>query len=466
MPEKSRKALGLETLHAEVSLPLFSSSASVPMPDMDGPMQGDIAFSGDLSQLWKLAPVTDQKLSGRLNLEASLSGSLSSPVLTLDAGLENGSFADIAQGVEFRHIRLSARADKLHLTKKSENRLEFTFSADDNRQGMVSLSGSLDPATLALDVEGKINRLSPLRRQDASIMLSGTLSVSGTALDPSIRADITVDKGQVQLAKLPGGDIVTLPVEEPGQKAKAEAAPLQGKLNVRIHIPNQFFLRGYGLDCEWKGDIRLRGPLARPVVTGEVQAVRGTLDILGKRFKLSEGEITFDGGWPVSPALNVIMQYTSSSITADITVSGTAAKPEITLSSEPEMPQDEILSQIMFGKEANSLSHVQALQLAAGAAELAGFGGGGVMDFGRRILGLDVLKLNSEENDGDTDSSRTSLEMGTYVRDNVYVGVEQGLGKESETEAVVEIELYPGLEAQAKTSSSRTEVGLEWKKNY
>ena len=226
-------------------------------------------------------------------------------------------------------------------------------------------------------------------------------------------------------------------------------------------------IRGYGLECEWKGDIRLRGPLTRPGVTGGMQAVRGTLDILGRRFKLSEGEITFDGGWPVSPVLNVVMAYSSSDVTADITLSGTASRPEILLSSEPELPKDEILSRIMFGKEANSLSHVQALQLAAGAAELAGFGGGGVMDLGRRIFGLDVLKFNSD-NDGtnDSDTSRTSLEMGTYVRDNVYVGVEQGLGKESETDAVVEIELFPGVEAQAKTSSTRTEVGLEWKKNY
>ena len=169
----------------------------------------------------------------------------------------------------------------------------------------------------------------------------------------------------------------------------------------------------------------------------------------------------------MSPVLNVVMAYSSSDVTADITLSGTASRPEILLSSEPELPKDEILSRIMFGKEANSLSHVQALQLAAGAAELAGFGGGGVMDLGRRIFGLDVLKFNSD-NDGtnDSDTSRTSLEMGTYVRDNVYVGVEQGLGKESETDAVVEIELFPGVEAQAKTSSTRTEVGLEWKKNY
>ena len=120
----------------------------------------------------------------------------------------------------------------------------------------------------------------------------------------------------------------------------------------------------------------------------------------------------------------------------------------------------------MFGQSSSSLSHVQALQLASGAASLAGFGGPGVMDLGRKLLGVDVFKINSDNDGEDSDVSNTSLEMGTYVRDNIYVGFEQGIGKNSEAGAVVEIELRPGLEAQAKASGSDTEVGLEWKKNY
>ena len=88
------------------------------------------------------------------------------------------------------------------------------------------------------------------------------------------------------------------------------------------------------------------------------------------------------------------------------------------------------------------------------------------MGLGRKVLGVDVFKVNSDNDGEDSDVSRTSLEMGTYVLDNVYVGVEQGIGKESETGAVVEIELLPNLEAQAKASGSKTEVGLEWTLDY
>ena len=470
LPEDSRKALGLTESDIRISIPFTSPASGTALPDMHGPLYGDVVLDGELGQMWKILPLTDQRLAGQVHLAATLSGTPASPVLTLHGAIDNGRFAELVQGVELRNIRLRADADKLPLRGSSDEKLTLSLSAEDSRRGSLSLNGWIEPSGMRLSANGKLDRLSPLRRQDINVMLSGSLGVDGTLTNPSVRGDITVDKGQVQLVNLPGGDIVTLPIEEPGRKEEAPATPLQGSLNVRVRIPNQFFTRGYGLECEWKGDIRARGSFARPNVTGEIQAVRGGLDVLGKHFDLSEGRISFDGGWPVSPMLNIVMEYESSSITADVSVSGPATKPDIALSSQPSLPQDEIISQIMFGQSAGNLSHVQALQLAAGAAQLTGLGGGtDVMGLGRRILGLDVFKLNSETasaEDGGQDMTKTSLEMGTYVRDNIYVGVEQGIGRESETDAVVEIELTPSLEAQAKASSTRTEFGLEWRKNY
>ncbi|WP_294446746.1 translocation/assembly module TamB domain-containing protein [uncultured Mailhella sp.] len=469
LPDDSRTALGLSECAVQMSLPFTSPVKGMSMPDARGPLYGDIRLAGELGQIWKLMPLADQRLSGQINLTSRLSGTMAAPDLTLHASVDNGRFADLLQGVELRDIRLRADADRLNIIRRSGSPLTLSFSAGDGRKGTVNMDGWFDPSDLQLSISGKMNRLSPLRRQDVNIMLSGEFSADGSATAPRVRADITVDKGQIQLADLPGSDIVTLPIEKPGQKSTSQVKAPGGSMNVHVRIPNQFFIRGYGLECEWKGDIQARGPFAKPAVTGNVQAVRGGLDLLGKHFNLAEGRISFDGGWPISPMLNIVMEYTASSLTADVTVSGPATKPEISLSSQPTMPQDEVISQIMFGQSAGTLSHVQAIQLAAGAAQLAGLGGPDVMGFSRELLGLDVVKLNSESTtseDGNSDMSKTSLEMGTYVLDNVYVGVEQGIGRESETDAVVEIELTPSLDAQAKASSNRTEFGLEWKKNY
>jgi len=467
-PEQTLQALGLNSFGLDADIPFTSPKSGVSQPDMKAPLRADLLVDGQLEGIWKLVPAADQRMSGKISLDASVTGSASTPVVTAHAALENGTFTDIMQGVELRDIQLKADADNFDLThKRAKDKITLSLSASDGRKGGLAVNGWLDPSTMNLDVDGKFENLSPLHRQDVRILLNGSLDVAGSVQSPVVTADVSIDKGEVQLASLPGGNIPTLEIWTPENEAeKTEQSPVPGRLDVRLRIPNQFFVRGYGLDSEWKGGLLIKGPLDRPAVSGQLQAVRGSLDILGKNFKLAEGQIRFDGGWPVSPLLNIDMEYVASGITANILVGGTASDPKLTLTSQPELPQDEILSQIMFGESSGSLSHVQALQLAAGAASLAGFGGPGVMNMGREILGVDVFKLNSDNDGSGSDVSRTSLEMGTYVRDNIYVGVEQGIGRESDTGAVVEIELLPRLEAQVRASGSDTEIGLEWKKNY
>ncbi len=468
MPEKTLKALSLDRFSAKALVPFTSPANGVAQPDMKAPFKAELALGGEVGGLWNLVPAADMRLSGRLKLDSKVAGSLSAPVVTAHAAMDGGRFLDILNGVALSGIKLRLDADKFDIVrKKAADKVKFSLSARGGSKGTLDVGGWLDPADMSLDIDGTMKSLAPLRRQDAKVMLSGTLGVKGTVTSPLVSADITVDKGQVELAKLPGASIPELEIWTPEkEKAEEEAPAAPGHLDVRIRIPNQFFVRGYGLDCEWGGELRIDAPITRPAVKGRLQAVRGTLDILGKNFKLARGDIRFDGGWPVSPLLDIDMQYVASNLTADIIVGGTASNPKLELTSQPVYPQDEIISQIMFGQSSGSLSHVQAIQLASGVASLTGFGGAGVMDIGRKVLGVDVFRLNSDNDGEDSDVSNTSLEVGTYVRDNVYVGMEQGVGKEADTGAVVEIELLPSLELQAKAGSKDSEIGLEWKKNY
>lgn len=468
LPEKSLKALSLDRFALKANVPFTSPASGTAMPDMKAPFSAEFSLGGQVAGLWKLVPAADMKLSGMLDAESHVGGTLSSPVVTAHVSLDKGRFFDILNGVGLDRIQLKLDAEQFDIMKKkAKDKVTFSMSGRAGSKGTLELGGWLDPATMVLDINGSMKELAPLRRQDAKVMLSGTLGVKGTVDSPIVKADITVDKGQVELAKLPGSSIPELEIWTPEkEEAKKEKPASPGRLDVTVRIPNQFFVRGYGLDCEWGGMLRIDSPLNQPAVGGRLKAVRGSLDILGKTFKLAEGEVRFDGGWPVSPLLNIDMEYVASNLTANILVSGTASRPKLTLTSQPAYAQDEIISQIMFGQSSGSLSHVQAIQLASSVATLTGFGGGGVMDIGRKVLGVDVFRVNSDNDGEQSDVSTTSLEVGTYVRDNIYVGMEQGVGKDAETGAVVQIELLPSLEVQAKAGSKDTEVGLEWKKNY
>ena len=73
---------------------------------------------------------------------------------------------------------------------------------------------------------------------------------------------------------------------------------------------------------------------------------------------------------------------------------GTGLKPEITFASVPALPQDELLSRILFGTSITNLSAPEALQLASAVAALqSGSGSLDPINALRRAVGLDRLRI-------------------------------------------------------------------------
>ena len=80
------------------------------------------------------------------------------------------------------------------------------------------------------------------------------------------------------------------------------------------------------------------------------------------------------------------------------------------------LPQDEILSQVLFGRSASQLSPFEAAQLASGVASLAGGGGFDVIGNLRELAGLDRLSFGGE-------ASALTVAGGRYLTDDVYLEV-------------------------------------------
>ncbi|HAP98780.1 MAG TPA: hypothetical protein DCQ35_01845, partial [Rhodospirillum rubrum] len=84
----------------------------------------------------------------------------------------------------------------------------------------------------------------------------------------------------------------------------------------------------------------------------------------------------------------------------------------------------------------------------------------GVIQSLRAMTGLDVLKL------GEGATGGTTLEAGTYLRENVYIGVEQGLGLQ-DSAIEVQVELTPSINLESKVGATgASEAGVFWKKDY
>jgi translocation and assembly module TamB len=149
-------------------------------------------------------------------------------------------------------------------------------------------------------------------------------------------------------------------------------------------------------------------------------------------------------------------------MTAEVKVSGPATLPSITLSSSPPYPSDEILARLLFGKSLETLTPLQALQLAQAVRTLAGGGGLDVFGKTRKLLGMDQLELMQS----DEDEGEAAIRAGKYINDRIYFQVEQGVGSAS-SKASVEVELSPNLSLETEIGAdSGGGVGVKWRWDY
>jgi translocation and assembly module TamB len=279
------------------------------------------------------------------------------------------------------------------------------------------------------------------------VLVDGTVFVRGAA---------------VQVPEKLPASVVSLPVrfagEPPSPKPKASKAGQATSTNVALHItvtaPQQVFIRGRGLDVELGGQIQVGGTASAPQLTGGLHMRYGTLSVVGTTLTFTSGTIDFTGASISNPSINLVATTTTSTTVATLTVSGSAQDPKITLSSVPQLPQDEILAALLFHQSTSSLSPFQIAEIGAALASFTGATSamGNPLDNMRKSLGLDRLGV------GTTTSGTPTVQAGRYVARGVYVGAQQS-ATGSGTKAIVQIDLAKGLRLETTAGTATTATG-------
>ncbi|MGK0172772.1 MAG: translocation and assembly module TamB, partial [Gammaproteobacteria bacterium] len=320
---------------------------------------------------------------------------------------------------------------------------------------------------LSVNVDGQLEQMFVVRSDAAHAQMSGKLSVAGDTSALAVKGRFLIDRAEIRLLNsLPPsvvdlGDVHVLgePIEPP--LAEGDTSPSTVSLDVEVDFPQEIFIRGRGLDSEWGGNIAVKGTAAAPIVVGRIESRRGQLELIGRVFTLVRGHIVFAGAREIDPTLGIRLQREANGITGRINIEGTASSPELSFSSTPSVSEDEVLARVLFGRSSNNLSATEALQLAAGVAALTQ-GEAGAVDKVRDSLGLDVLRVES----GDAEGESASASIGRYVQDGVYVGAKQSLdGKESSVVVEVEVRDDIVLDVDVGVSGSGS-VGVTWRRDF
>ncbi|HEY4345683.1 MAG TPA: translocation/assembly module TamB domain-containing protein [Parvibaculum sp.] len=455
------------------SLPVTRGSNS-PWPTLAarGPVTGSLTWDGPLASLASFVDVGNQRIGGGTHVALSVRGDISAPQASGTAAIENGYYENTDSGTVLKAITAK-------LEGSQSQSLGFSLEGSDGAQGRVTAQGKISLAKSAfpaISISAAFTNARLVQRPDVDATVDGQVELLGPKFPPGPDAPLTL-KGEVTTRALQ----IRIPENLPSSVARIDVVEINGepsrrsvatddtpavpvKLDVKVKTGMPARVSGRGLDSFWNGDLAVTGRLQRPLVTGRLDSERGTLDFAGKTFTLSKGVVRFPGTYPIDPDFDVTLAYARSDLKATIDLTGQASAPQMTLSSTPTLPQDEILSRILFNKGVGELSAMEAVQLAQTLAELSGssFGGGGlgVLDRLQETLDLDVLRIQGNE------TGATTLAAGKYIQKGVYVGVEQG-ALASGSSVKVEIEVTPQISVDTRIGQNASgDVGVNWKWDY
>ncbi|WP_207477862.1 translocation/assembly module TamB domain-containing protein [Arenibaculum pallidiluteum] len=485
-------------LRANAGLPVRVGPDLVPVLSQAAPLTGTVTGGLRLEPLNDLLAASGDRVAGRASVDLRVGGTLADPALSGTADLTGGRYQNQAAGtvIEAIEARLVGSGRALRIER---------FTGNTPEGGTVRAEGALDLAPGAprpIDLRVVLDQARVVQNELAIVTTDADVTVRGTFARSEARGTVRVRRAEISVPDRLPPSVVSLDVIEvdrsganaprnlrtaslpmpPRRKPQAGAggaaaggpagqggAP-QGAfvlaLSMVVEAQNQIFVRGRGLDAELGGRLNIDGTAADPAINGALSLIKGEINVIGKRFVFDQGSINFVGD--TTPVLDLAAEADAGDVTGRVTVTGRVASPEITFTSDPPLPQDEVLARVLFGKGVNELSAFEAVQLAQSAAQLAGIGGGGsgFLDRIRRAVGVDRLEVTGGSGGQSGGSAvEPGLAAGRYVSDRVYVGVEQDVGGGSR--ATVEMDVTDTTKLEADLGGRKgSSVGVQFEWEY
>ncbi|MGB3314145.1 MAG: translocation/assembly module TamB domain-containing protein [Albidovulum sp.] len=428
----------------------------------------DLAIDGGAQSAILNPFIAPRNVEGPVSFDLRLSGPPRLASLSGRVGINGGRLVAPTFGIELQDLIVSADL--------ANSRATVSGGANVRGGGRIEVSG---PVALTPPFEGDLAlRLNAVKLRDPDLYdttVDGSVAIRG-AFRGGARIEGAVALGRTEISIPSTGFGTTSVVDgiahvnEPAgvRRTRARAGlikdddagkkggPVYG-LDLTISAPERIFVRGRGLDAEMGGSLKVGGTTANIVPSGQFTLIRGRLDILGKRFTMDEGLVQLQGA--LTPYVRFSASSQSDTITATIVIEGEASEPEIRFLSSPELPEEEVIAHLLFGRSLTSLSPFQAAQLASAVATLAGKGGEGIVSKLRNSFGLDDLDVTTDEN------GTAALRAGKYISEKVYTDVT--IGGEGKTELNLNLDVRPGVTLRGKLESDGgTGVGLFYEKDY
>ncbi|MGO7590326.1 translocation/assembly module TamB domain-containing protein [Rhizobium leguminosarum] len=428
----------------------------------------DMRFNGNLPFAVLGAPLAQQGLvaDGVATVNLQIGGTAAAPVINGTVSTNGAKLVDVRRNLAVNNLAAT-------VTFNGSQAVISRLSGNLGGGGTISASGTIgiQPAGgFPADISIKLDKAVYVDGTLVVSTVNGTVGLRGPITNATLSGKLRLDKTSITVPeKLPTSlrevDIrhknapraVLAQLRDDGERKPGEKSSVI-TLDLEIDAPSHIFVRGRGIDAELGGLVTIRGTAAAPIVTGGFTMRRGRMTILNRRLDFSDkSRITFAGD--LTPALDMEATSASGSTTLTVDVAGLATDPAITFSSSPQLPQDEVLAQLIFGQSMSKLSPVQIAQLADAVSQLAGNRSTSLFEGLRNQLGVDDFDVSTDS------KGQTSVSVGRYLNDRTYFELQQG--GSAGAKAVINLDVGRGVKLRgAAGGNGAGEAGVVYEREY
>ncbi|MBA3525456.1 MAG: translocation/assembly module TamB, partial [Sphingomonas sp.] len=435
-------------------------SGSVVAALMNAPLFAQLRYQGPADTLWRLSGVELFDLTGPAAIGADIRGRLVQPAIRGSLRTQNARLESSVTGTVIDQLAVEGRFDGPRLL----------FSRISGRAGAGSVQGSgtvnFSGGGAALNLAFNAANARLLNRDDVAANVTGPLKIVSGGEGGTISGDLRLNSGSFTLGRASkAAAIPRLAVKHRGldEDEVIEAGELNPwRLAIKLAGGN-LRVRGLGINSLWTTNLDIGGAANSPRFDGRAGLVRGYYEFAGRSFRLDRGLIRFRGETPPDPLLDIRAVADVQGLNASVQVRGTGLQPDIQFASVPALPQDELLSRILFGTSITNLSAPEAIQLASAVAALnSGSGNLDPINAVRRAVGLDRLRIVPADI---ATGQKTAVAAGKYIGRKIYVEVITDGQDYSATRVEYQVTRWLSLLSSISTIG-RTQANVRVSKDY
>lgn len=329
-----------------------------------------------------------ETIRGETEFVLSVSGKWDSPEINGGLAISNG-FVGI-KGIPYR---LSNAKGYLYI---DEDRIVIDKISGNIGGGDIDISGITYLKGFRIRkfyIDTIVNNMTWNISKDFPVNFNGNLLLRGSPESRSLSGEIRIKRARYKDRVEWKSWLLKAKIKE---RPRGEIGVMEDtELNIKIYGTEDIIIDNNIARAQVKLDMLLRGTVFQPIIFGRVESTGGTVYFRNNEFRIVKASADFSDPKRINPVMEIVAEASVKGYNIRLNLEGQMEQFNLSLISDPPLPEMDILSLLTVGKFGKELKGIEG---GIGAGEATSFLTGKMQDVleerVRSLTGLDRVEVD------------------------------------------------------------------------